>query len=156
MRWLGTWGWAKKYVFLWKQMYFWCIGLHFGYRVTIHQWNWSYAKSTCCPDETLCFWALKLSKVLNLNPKLIKFGESEGNLELSWDLNRNPLGPGDTSLVHSGPQMHPTGANKGQGGPVCGLHELGRSLLWLVAVEKKQKTIKRKQKHKKYNKKKNN
>ena len=49
-----------------------------------------------------------------LDPKLDKFGESEGHLELSRALNRDPWGPGDPQLVHSGPEWAPIGANKGK------------------------------------------
>ena len=44
-----------------------------------------------------------------MRPKLDKFGESEGHLELSRALNQDPWGPGDPQLVHSGPESAPNG-----------------------------------------------
>ena len=115
-------GWPnKKYGFLNGNMSVGFIGLHFRYRVTIHRRHWPYAKSKRFLDDTLWFYTLKLTKIIILRPKLDKFGESEGHLELSWALNRDPWGLGDPQLVHSGPewapnalQMEPTRAKEAQ------------------------------------------
>ena len=85
------------------------IGLHFRYRLTIHRRHWPYAKNTRFLDDTLWFWALKLTKIIILHPKLDKFSESEGHLELSWALNRDPWGFGDPQWAHSGPKWAPSG-----------------------------------------------
>ena len=55
-------------------------------------------------------------KKIILGPQLVKFGESEGHLELSWALNRDPRGPWGPQLVQSGSKWTPNGANKDQGG----------------------------------------
>ena len=97
------------YGFLNENISFGYAGLHFRYRVTIHQKHWPSAKNMRFLDDTLWFRALKLTKNIILRPKLDKCGESEGHLELSWSLNRDPWGPGDPQLAHSGPKWAPNG-----------------------------------------------
>ena len=62
------------------------------------------------------FWTPNWTNCTNLDPKLDKFGESEGHLErswLSWGLNRDPWGPGDLNWSTLAPKWAPNGAHKG-------------------------------------------
>ena len=111
---------TENICFLTKKKCCGCIGLRFRCRVTIHQRHLPYAKNTRFLHETVWFWALKLTKT-------IIFGESEGHLELSWALNRDPWGLGGPQLVHSSSKWAPNGASKSQGGPGYGPQELKMS-----------------------------